>query len=90
MKYTQELVWDAIYVAIPACKKVRDSGIHLNLPRELQGAAAVFFMQDMSHEPIAVSLLDYSYAKNIVFEAITELQNFGFMTFDGTITKFLE
>lgn len=82
MKYSQELVWKAIYVAIPTFQFARENGVKLNLPSSLKEAAFIFFIgDDMS--------LNTIYAMTIVKTALKELETDGMMTF-GELNSLLD
>lgn len=85
MRYSQNLVWKAVYVFCPKFEAVKANGISINLPTALRDAAVSAFLECESTE--------YKLNKNkpiaghIIREALKELHNHGEMAF-GTVEDF--
>jgi len=80
MKYSEQLVWKAIYEFNPNYKKCREANVSLNLPTCLKDTAVQVFLEIGNN---AISSLGHNraYAAHIVQDALKELQEIGWMTF---------
>lgn len=84
MKWTEELVWKAIYQVLPI-EKAKEEGVKFNLPSTLNSAAVEFFIGEGTLNKEYT--LDYAFASHIVREALKELNTVGYMEF-GKVNKF--
>lgn len=75
MKYSEKLVWEAVYTFLPSIKIARNAGTRFNLPHLISAAAVQAFVSDDD----AYSE-KYLYAE-ILRQAIKEMDNIGWMTF---------
>jgi hypothetical protein len=82
MIWTQDLLWKAIYIAIPSYKECREKGVNLNQPSCLSDAAVEFFLLEA-----APRTLYQEFARVMVREALCELEEVGYFTF-GDIDQF--
>ena len=85
MKYSQQLVWNSIYTIIPAFKIANESGAIRNLPTALSSAAVECFLK--AEESKYKTDKNFIAATSIIREALTELNDAGWMTF-GTEEEF--
>jgi hypothetical protein len=87
MKYTKELVWEAVYVFCPNYK-ISVNHDYTNLTDAIKDAAVACFLMENDREPPVTRSTDYYYAKLVLFDALTELRTNGYMSFDNTVTVF--
>ena len=85
MKYTQNLVWEAVYEVCPHYKMTHKHNIIYDLPEALKAAAVEFFMIDESI--IKNSSTDYVFAKFVVGLALKELAAKGLIEF-GDVNEY--
>ena len=85
MKYSQQLVWDSIYTIIPVFKIANESGAIINLPIALSSAGVECFLK--AEESNYKTDKNFIAATSIIREALTELNNAGWMAF-GTEEEF--
>lgn len=86
MKYSQELVWQAVYEFVPEFKEAKENHVNINLPQALKIAAVEIFLE-IGNNGISCLGMNRSYAAHIVQDALKELNAGGIMTF-GTNTKY--
>lgn len=79
MKYSEKLVWEAVYTFLPSIRIARNQGSHFNLPTMINLAAVRAFVSDV--DPYSEK---YLYAE-ILRKSIKEMDNIGYMTFGDQI-----
>lgn len=86
MKYSEQLVWQAVYEFVPSFEKVKENSIDINLPKALTIAAVEAFLE-IGNNGISCLGINRSYAAHIIQDALKELNSVGWMTF-GTNTQY--
>lgn len=83
MKCSQQQLWEAIYVVIPAAATFRKNfGARVNIISYLNNAAIEFFVEEYSFDKTEVSKETWELAKSRVKEASIELRCTWELTFD--------
>lgn len=83
MKYTSELVWEAVFMVCPHYKVMRENKMHTNLPEALKSAAVEYFLISSGFQSHPYSTkLDFTNCEYIVAAALDELRGNGYMCFE--------
>ena len=80
MKYSEQLVWKAVYEFVPNFKTVNESKVRLNLPSALKVCAEAIFLE-IGLNGISSLGTNRSYAAYIIQDALKEMNSVGWMTF---------
>ena len=80
MKYSQQLVWQAVYEFVPNFKQVREANLNIGITTALSSAAIKIFLE-IGNDGISSLGMNRSYAAHIIQDALKELCDDGFMTF---------
>lgn len=89
MKYSQQLVWKAVYEICPAFEVVNADRTIINLPTALKSVAVDLFIRCGVYGSKENFTTNQAYATMIIQDALRELQNEGFMTF-GDVNEYWE
>jgi hypothetical protein len=80
MKFSQRLVWKAVYEFVPSFRAANQNREVINLPKALEIAAIACFLE-IGNNGIASLGTDRGYAGYIIQDTLKELQTVGWMTF---------
>lgn len=80
MKYSEKLVWKAVYELVPNYKIVKENDVSLNLPQCLNHTAITIFLK-IGNNAISSLGMNECYAAHIVQDALREINSVGWMTF---------
>lgn len=80
MKFSRELTWKAVLTVLPHLNALKENSIAVNLTDALKDAAIELFIAENSPEDSRRNL-DWSYAQYIVYKALVELREKGWLTF---------
>lgn len=78
MKYSEKCLWKAVDVFCPSYTLARISGVYMNLPECIKGAAEVAFMQC---ETVEYKTGIKYHVASIIREALIEMNTVGWMSF---------
>ena len=80
MKFSEKLVWKAVYEFVPAYKVARENKVPVNLPMSIKDAALIAFIE-CGLAGLSSLGQDRSYAAYILQATLKEINTVGFMTF---------
>lgn len=80
MKFSRELTWKAVEIVLPHLKALKENNVAVNLTDVLKDAAIELFIAKNSPEDTRCTM-DWRYAEYIVYKALVELKEKGWLTF---------